>query len=467
MKFGSTIKQGLYSEWEQYYINYSGLKKFLKKRAAAHENAKDGSEWDDADEAEFIKRLQEELSKVSRFQEDKVAELHSQIALYSTEVQRLVDRKNRKSSGSGVQTDGQANGEANGRAPRLGDDEENIERDEHDGYHTDDEDDDEDLEEIDRRFVELEEDLEVLIADVYDLGRFTHLNYTGFIKIVKKHDKRTGWELKGDFVRQYLEKRPFYKENYDALIVQLSKLYNLVRTRGNPVTGDSAAGGGQSAFVRQTTKYWVHPDNYVSLKLAILKHLPVLVFNPNKDFDVADAAISSIYFDNEELDLYLGRLEKTEGAEAIRLRWYGGMDVKTVFVERKTHREDWTGEKSVKARFPIKEEMVNDYLAGRISMEETFAKSKGKKSDKEIESMTKLANEVQSRVREKNLCPGTADDVTGFTMAADMHHTCSHAHFLQSHGLPAARRCPSPHILRYQPYASTRGQLGRQIARWA
>jgi SPX domain protein involved in polyphosphate accumulation len=25
-----------------------------------------------------------------------------------------------------------------------------------------------------------------------------------------------------------------------------------------------------------------------------------------------------------------------------------------IFVERKTHREDWTGEKSVKARFPIK-----------------------------------------------------------------------------------------------------------------
>lgn len=32
-------------------------------------------------------------------------------------------------------------------------------------------------------------------------------------------------------MRNYLEKRPFYKENYDSLIVQLSRLYNLVRTR--------------------------------------------------------------------------------------------------------------------------------------------------------------------------------------------------------------------------------------------
>ena len=60
-------------------------------------------------------------------------------------------------------------------------------------------------------------------------------------------------------MRDYLSKRPFYKENYDALIVQLSRLYNLVRTRGHPVLGDSSAGGAQSAFVRQTTKYWVRP----------------------------------------------------------------------------------------------------------------------------------------------------------------------------------------------------------------
>jgi SPX domain protein involved in polyphosphate accumulation len=50
-------------------------------------------------------------------------------------------------------------------------------------------------------------------------------------------------------------------------------------------------------------------------------------------------AITSIYFDNEDLELYLGRLEKTEGAQAIRLRWYGNTDVKTVspFLPRTPH----------------------------------------------------------------------------------------------------------------------------------
>ena len=48
-------------------------------------------------------------------------------------------------------------------------------------------------------------------------------------------------------------------------------------------------------------------------------------------------AITSIYLDNEDLELYLGRLEKTEGAEAIRLRWYGDMNIKQVSNNTFTH----------------------------------------------------------------------------------------------------------------------------------
>lgn len=259
----------------------------------------------------------------------------------------------------------------------------------------------------DAQFVELEERLAVIIADVHDLALFTKLNYTGFLKIVKKHDKQTGRPLRREFVQHYLTSRPFYKENYDELILKLSKLYDQVRTRGNPIQGDSTAGGTQSAFVRQTTKYWVHPDNIVPLKLIILKHLPVLVFNPDKEYTPADSAITSIYFDNEDLELYLGRLEKTEGAEAIRLRWYGGMDTKQIFVERKTHREDWTGEKSVKARFPILEEHVNGYLNGSFTMDETFEslRSSGKKTDKEVDSMLQLSHEVQDAILSRKLQP--------------------------------------------------------------
>lgn len=38
----------------------------------------------------------------------------------------------------------------------------------------------------------LEEDLSDIIADVHDLAKFTQLNYTGFQKIIKKHDVSPG-----------------------------------------------------------------------------------------------------------------------------------------------------------------------------------------------------------------------------------------------------------------------------------
>lgn len=256
-------------------------------------------------------------------------------------------------------------------------------------------------------FMMLEEDLSDIIADVHDLAKFVQLNYTGFYKIIKKHDKMTGWHLKPVFGTR-LKAKPFYKENYDASVVKLSKLYDLVRTRGNPVKGDSAAGGNQASFIRHTTKYWVHPDNVTELKLIILKHLPVLVFNASKEFEEQDSAITSIYYDNPDTwELYEGRLKKTEGAEAIRLRWYGGMQNETIFVERKTHREDWTGEKSVKARFALKEKNVNPYFRGELLPAAIFEKARreGKKSEKAIAEDERLAKEIQWSVLKKGYKP--------------------------------------------------------------
>lgn len=221
--------------------------------------------------------------------------------------------------------------------------------------------------------------------------------------------KNTRWALKPVFAAR-LKRKPFFQDNYDSYIVKLSKLYDVVRTRGNPVKGDSSAGGKQQNFVRQTTKYWVHPDNIVELKLIILKHLPVLVFNPNKEFNEEDASITSIYFDNTDTwELYEGRLKKTEGAEAIRLRWYGGMNSDTIFIERKTHREDWTGEESVKARFKLKEKNVNDYLKGKLLPEKIFEKERReqKRPEKDIASDEQLAREIQYRVIDRSLVPVT------------------------------------------------------------
>jgi SPX domain protein involved in polyphosphate accumulation len=79
-----------------------------------------------------------------------------------------------------------------------------------------------------------------------------------------------------------------------------------------------------------------------------------------------------------------------------------------IFVERKTHREDWTGEKSVKARFPLKEHLINPFLRGEYTVDADFQQlvAKGKKSQQEVDSMIQLANEVQYAVLTKGLGPG-------------------------------------------------------------
>ena len=69
----------------------------------------------------------------------------------------------------------------------------------------------------------------------------------------------------------------------------------------------------------------------------------------------SDAQLTnSVYLDNDQLELYHGRLDKNQGAIALRRRWYAtGEPTGLVFVERKTHRDKWTGETSAKERFIV------------------------------------------------------------------------------------------------------------------
>lgn len=370
------------------YIAYDDLKNSLKTQFKTPPTSANPHPerrlWTEEDEASFVRQLEQELDKVFTFQNVKSDDIARRIAASEKEVYDVISRTQQAA--------------ADLQRVRV---EPPLEED----------------------FLLLEEDLSDIIADVHDLAKFTQLNYTGFQKIIKKHDKTTSWHLKPVFQTR-LSAKPFWKDNYDALIVKLSRLYDLVRTRGNPIKGDSSAGGGQQNFVRQTTKYWVHPQNVTELKLVVLKHLPVLVFNPSKEFEAKDSAISSIYYDNPETwELYAGRLKKTEGAEAIRLRWYGGMETETIFVERKTHREDWTGEKSVKARFTLKEKNVNDFLAGRMTTGKVFEKMRkdGKKGEKEIADLEQLAKEIQYRVITRKLVPVTRSfyNRTAFQLPGD------------------------------------------------
>jgi SPX domain protein involved in polyphosphate accumulation len=206
------------------------------------------------------------------------------------------------------------------------------------------------------------------------------------------------------------------------MIYRLSEIWDLVRhLHGEASSKDKSPGVDAQNIVRKTTKYWVHTDNVVEVKLLVLKHLPVLVFKKNAP---NDPALNSIYFDNDEFGLYNSRMIKDEGSQNLRFRWYGKRENATeVWVERKTHHEDWTGEKSIKERFPIKEKYLNDYLNGKYKIKQTVDKlrAEGKKKQKDLDDMQRLGDEVQEMVLRQKLVPKirTAYNRTAFQLPAD------------------------------------------------
>lgn len=109
-------------------------------------------EWTEEDESSFISRIELELDKVYSKQKLKVIEISRRIQSTEREVNDIVTRLDNRGP---VGRDGSAS---------------------HDDAPTEEE------------FMMLEEDLNEITADVNDLAKFVQLNYTGFQKIIKKHD---------------------------------------------------------------------------------------------------------------------------------------------------------------------------------------------------------------------------------------------------------------------------------------
>ncbi|KAG2193004.1 hypothetical protein INT46_009041 [Mucor plumbeus] len=347
MKFAGQLQKGIFAPWRLSYINYDVLKTELKARQLDHG-------WTDQDEKDFIHLLENELEKVYDFITAKLGEVEARISYCERTLQTFMNNPSWSSEQNW-----------------------NI----------------------------MDDALTEVLFDVNDLAKFTRLNYIGFQKILKKHDKWTGLRLQQNFIPQ-LRAKPLDKQRFDVAIVYISALHDLCRLQGKPRTGNAAAGGDQNAFERATAKYWIHPDNVTEVKSIIMLHLPVLIFNKEKKFEVSDSAISSIYYDNEDFDLYTGRLQRDEGAEAVRFRWYGPMESKSVFIERKTHHASWLEGASVKDRFRLDVDDVKKYVEYELTPEEITDRLRAKNVDEQICKDTEfIASGVQKSLKEKNLNP--------------------------------------------------------------
>ncbi|KAI9356546.1 VTC domain-containing protein [Zopfochytrium polystomum] len=367
MKFAARLREQIYQPWQFYYLDYDGLKRLLKDRTSSTGG------FSDQDEASFVEMLERELEKVASFRQIKGDELSRRVAHCEREIAKLV--KSHPHMG-GVIGSPVFSAIPDNVAPEY------------------------------VRLATLKQDVNKVLNETSELSKFTRINYTGFMKILKKHDKRTSFQLKPMFLVR-LNSRPFFKESVEDLVVRLSRIFQTVRTGASDEMASSigVSPPPKSKFVRHTAKYWIEYDNVDKVRAIILKKLPAMVVN-NKTGS-HNPAISSIYLDDEQFQLYAGRLEKQEGAESIRLRWYGNMDQSTIFVERKVHHNPDSTITSEKSRFAIQEKFVNQFLRGEYKPERLVAhlRDEGEISDNDVEDVSRLATLIQNAGRDRKLRP--------------------------------------------------------------
>lgn len=86
----------------------------------------------------------------------------------------------------------------------------------------------------------------------------------------------------------------------------------------------------------------------------------------------------TVYLDSNDLKVYHARLRREDGARLLRLRWYGTRRPddasQVIYVEKKTHRERWTGERSVKERSNVQQGLLAGFLAGSITADRLGSK---------------------------------------------------------------------------------------------
>ncbi|KEG12932.1 polyphosphate synthetase Protein [Trypanosoma grayi] len=218
----------------------------------------------------------------------------------------------------------------------------------------------------------------------------------------------------------------YYALSIDEILFLLSKVYDRVleteNTRSVKRSGIPAGTVGSQVFDRRSVKYWVHMQDLPFVIARIIPHLPLSTFKDtykiskerNLPFTLG-SPVSSVYLDNDKFLLYHRRLERLEGATLIRMRWYGDPFESdwnqlgpndAVFMEIKVHHEAWSGERSNKRRFALKEKEVDRYVHGDLSLKPALEKLRTKNaSEAELQKFMSLSTEILTKIHAYDLKP--------------------------------------------------------------
>lgn len=369
MKFGEYLRSQKTDEWKDFYLDYDQLKKMIKQLEQAHLMVPQSSisggtslsiprptnaagmpvQGPAVTQEQFYAFLEQEMRKIEQFTKSQVDQLRNTLI----DVERKVTQKT------------------------------SLAEPEKSTF-------------LQPLKVQVEKVGEIFLK----LEKYVNLNFTGFHKILKKHDRRLPNPCKA-FYTSRLHDQSWVRGDYSDVMVMMSRVYSAIR-------GDEEIQGKEDErqnFVRSTRKYWVHTEDISSIKYTVLQHLPVFL-QTTMAGETDSQLVNSVYLDNYSMELYHGRLEKSPGAIALRFRWYGTGTPELVFVERKTHRESWAGEVSVKERFTIKENQVQSLLSGNFDIQGEVKKLKDKgKSEEDIRDWLELVTEVVQAINSKQLIP--------------------------------------------------------------
>ncbi|PHH87994.1 hypothetical protein CDD83_8143 [Cordyceps sp. RAO-2017] len=367
MRFGKTLREAVYEPWKDKYIDYGKLKDLLLEHKVDEEGA---AAWTEDDENRFCDEIfNVQLEKVARFQQERVDSLKQRVDAAFDKLKELAPAEGEEPAGRG--------------------------------------------EAANARLRELEKELDDITNEVRELKKYSSINYTGFLKIVKKHDRKRGDRYRiRPMMQLSLAQRPFNSEQgYSPLLNKLSIMYFAIRQQlegGDQAPLDLESQGETHNGERYTAhKFWVHPDNLLEVKTLILRRLPALVYSEQsaKELDGKDSpAITSLYFDNRKFEIYSEKVDRQSEASSLRLRWYGQLSSRPqIFLEQKT--ADAKGN-SQESKFTIKDKWIKPFLNGETAMEKTMSKMERQGVPAEqIDSYRATVTKIQDLVRQKKLSP--------------------------------------------------------------
>lgn len=189
MRFGKTLRNSIYEPWASNYIDYAKLKQLLREDDASEE---EGRDWTEDDEGGFVEELVNvQLEKVNAFQ----------VETYKALRERISDCEARLEKEAGTEVEDKKISEQTNRQ-----DEKQAEKQDKKSQE-------------DGKLQQVLKELDGITKEINELEKYSRINYTGFLKAVKKHDRRRGSKYK---VRPLLQVRlaalPFNSEDYSPLL---------------------------------------------------------------------------------------------------------------------------------------------------------------------------------------------------------------------------------------------------------